>query len=65
MKLYIGKDTLIPVYYERRKSWYISKNGREVLYDEHNVWMEFDTEKEAEECLEKLANHYDYAWLLP
>ena len=48
MEFHIGKDILKPVYYERRKSWYISRNDRETLYDENNVWIEFETKEEAE-----------------
>ena len=64
MELHIGKDILKPVYYERRKIWYISRNGRESLYDKDNVWIEFETEKEAEECLEEMADYYHYAEIL-
>ena len=64
MELHIGRDILKPVYYERRKSWYISRNDREALYNKDNVWIEFETEKEAEDYLEKLANYYHYAELL-
>ena len=65
MELHLGKDILKPEYYERRKSWFIRRNKTETLYGKDNVWVEFETEKEAEKCLEKLANYYHYAELLP
>ena len=61
MELHLGKDILKPEYYERKKFWYIARNARETLYDENNVWITFETEKEAESYLEQLAGHYDYA----
>ncbi len=61
MELHLGKDVLKPKYYERRKSWYISRNDRETLYDENNVWIEFETKEKAESYLEQLASQYNYA----
>ena len=51
MKSQIGKDVLEPVYYERKGFWYISRNGRETIYNEDREWVTFETEKEAEEYL--------------
>ena len=65
MELFIGNDTLRPVYYAHEKVWVISKNNKETLRDKSGVWIKFDTEKEVEEYLEKIANYYQYAWLSP
>ena len=54
MELHIGKDVLKPEYYERRKSWFIRRNDTEALYDKDNVWIEFETEEEAEMYLAKM-----------
>ena len=64
MELHIGKDILKLEYYERRKSWFIRMNEHEALYDKDNVWIEFETEKEAEEYLERLSSLCDYAEIL-
>lgn len=66
MKLFIARDILEPVYYERKNIWYISRNGRETLYNEKNEWITFETEEKAEECLQKLAIQYEpHSMLLP
>ena len=66
MKLFIAKDVLEPVYYERKKIWYISRNGRETLYNDKNEWLTFETEEDAEECLQKLFGQYEpHAFLIP
>ena len=65
MKLFIAKDVLEPAYYERKDFWYISRNGRETLYNDNNEWITFETKELAEEYLEKLANHYHYSTLTP
>ena len=66
MKLFISKDVLEPVYYERKNIWYISRNGRETLYNEKNEWITFETEEKAEEYLQKILKYYyPHADLLP
>ena len=58
MELHVGKDIYKSEYYERRRTWFIRKNKRETLYDENNVWIEFETKEDAEEYLKK------YIWRL-
>ena len=48
MKMYVGKDVLEPVYYERKGFWYISRNGRETIYNEDREWVTFDQFKHGE-----------------
>ena len=66
MKLFIAQDVLEPVYYERKKIWFISRNGRETLYNEKNERITLETKEDAEECLQNLAIQYEpYSMLLP
>ena len=65
MKLYIGKDVLEPVYYERKGFWCISRNGRETIYNKDREWVTFETEREAEEYLiDKISNQCEGSWLV-
>lgn len=61
MKLLLGNDVLEPVYYKRKDFWYISRNGKETLYDENNVWITFKTEKLAQDHLKMVSKQYNYA----
>lgn len=56
MKVKVGHREYSTIYNERRQSWYISINGRETIYDQDNVWVEFSTEEAAEEYLKDLLN---------
>ena len=45
-----------PKYYERRRTWLIYLNDREVLYDDTNTLIEFDTEAEALDYIHELCH---------
>lgn len=65
MELHIGRDVLKPMYREKHDTWYISRNGREAIYNNKNELVEFATEVEAHEFLAELHLQYTESTLIP
>ena len=59
LKARICRGGAFPAYYNEKYGWVIAFNEREILYDDENFMVSFDTEEEAKEYIAKALEEED------